>query len=748
MHAALADALGKGLDAHWLVPTVLGDEHSGKKPAQLYRKRAVHTAADHARLCKLYRPAYGLGMRTGANGIYVVDYDPPADAEARQRCEVQLAALLEPKGAGVPPPAVRTGGGGMHWHIRFPPGTPPLDGTVLWKGSAKHEEIRLLGDGGNAVLPPTLHWTGRHHEWGSGDVLPATPALLAAVEASRPASTATTGGEAGALEPVPLDMAALPASLREGLEQAGHEHDRSKGIFRAACLLRERGYAPGHALWLVTESGLPFCARAEEKGLATTAKDVLRMWAKHSDKKQAEAAADFATALPQPTDADADDELLQSLPQLPADALYGVLGEVVRAATATSEATRPGVAAATLAHFAARFGAALCIELGDERRTLPLYMLLVGPTGRGRKGTSTQLAQTLFQMLDRRLERGWGDDLLAPRQPYVPELCIVTGVASGQGLIELVRDAGDYVLRGVERHVAGVDDKRLLLDLAEFAQVFVVSAQDGSTLSMVLRDAFDGKKLQSPSRSNPVVASNAHICVLGHITLAEFRRRTVGDKRSTEVGNGMLNRFCVLYSARERLVARPTPVSEARRRELVDLLAKNVAAVFGEVAADHRSRRVHVMRLTDGAAALWVREYERLTTEHYDNDTVSELMGRREVIALSLAALLAAMNGESAVGTDALRAALAWSAYIADTNRRVFATLEQRRRAQKLRADIERVKGALAERPMTRRELRQKYSGTKLDSTSLDAALRAMLEAAPQEVEKDGQTYRLPRTAN
>lgn len=292
MRAALTHALDRGLDAHWLVPAVRGQKGTGKQPAHPYIERLVHTPADVPRLWQQHQPAYGLGMRTGRNGIGVVEVDWPADPAARERVQQELTRLLSPDSSTLPPPTVRSGGGGEHWHIRFVEDVPPPSGCVLWRGAGAHEEIRLIGVGGNAALPPTLHWSGNEYTWGDGDMLRATPALIEA--AARRTHADPTDDEAAALTAEQFDLAAVSDELRQQLEHAGTSRDRSAGVYRAVCLLRERGYAPAHALWLVTESGLPFCSRAAERGPHATAKDVLRSWRKATDKKHAEAAADFS----------------------------------------------------------------------------------------------------------------------------------------------------------------------------------------------------------------------------------------------------------------------------------------------------------------------------------------------------------------------------------------------------------------------------------------------------------------------
>jgi hypothetical protein len=78
-------------------------------------------------------------------------------------------------------------------------------------------------------------------------------------------------------------------------------------------------------------------------------------------------------------------------------------------------------------------------------------------------------------------------------------------------------DAGDGAPAG------GRDKRRLVLE-SEFAQVLKVLAREGNTLSPVIRNAWDGKTLQTIAKNTPVRARDAHIAIVGHITKDELLR--------------------------------------------------------------------------------------------------------------------------------------------------------------------------------------------------------------------------------
>src|SRR5262249_2466419 len=113
-----------------------------------------------------------------------------------------------------------------------------------------------------------------------------------------------------------------------------------------------------------------------------------------------------------------------------------------------------------------------------------LYALLVGNTSRGRKGTAAARVRELMNDVD----SAWSADRT------------VSGLSSGEGVIEVVRDEvkifdadkGDFKVVD-----PGISDKRLLVTEAEFASALAVMERAGNRLSPVARDAWDGIKLQT-----------------------------------------------------------------------------------------------------------------------------------------------------------------------------------------------------------------------------------------------------------
>ena len=93
-------------------------------------------------------------------------------------------------------------------------------------------------------------------------------------------------------------------------------------------------------------------------------------------------------------------------------------------------------------------------------------------------------------------------------------------------------------------------DPRLLVVESEFARILAVSKREGSTLSTLLRQAWDGGRLQVRSRGGTAVAEGAHLVVIGHITKPELLARVA----ESDIHGGLLNRFLIVEAERSKLL--------------------------------------------------------------------------------------------------------------------------------------------------------------------------------------------------
>ena len=149
----------------------------------------------------------------------------------------------------------------------------------------------------------------------------------------------------------------------------------------------------------------------------------------------------------------------------------------------------------------------------------------MGETDSGRKGTAAEGPRRL----------------IADADPTWRE-CIRSGLASGEGVIHHVRDrrherrrakkgeAGDIDGMVEELVDAGIEDKRLMVFESEFEQVLATKSRKDSTLSVVLRQAWDRGDLQTTSKNSPERATGALMSVLAQ---SHPRRSRLDSTRPT-----------------------------------------------------------------------------------------------------------------------------------------------------------------------------------------------------------------------
>jgi hypothetical protein len=269
------------------------------------------------------------------------------------------------------------------------------------------------------------------------------------------------------------------------------------------------------------------------------------------------------------------------------------------------------------------------VSVGADAHYLNVFAALVGQTSKGRKGTSWGCVRDLMCAAD----GAWADER------------IVNGLSSGEGLIHAVRDA--TVNRGKKGEDKvddeGVADKRLLVLEPELAATLKVASRQGNIVTAVIRQAFDGEKLQTLTRNNPQKATGAHVSMIGHITRSELLRYLT----ETEAANGFANRFLWIMVRRSKELPFGGRWGEVDTAALVGRLKSALA--FG---SSHQQ-----ITWGEGAEELWVRVYGPLSEG--GQGLLGAVTGRAEAQVVRLAALYAALDRSREIDAGHLKAALA-----------------------------------------------------------------------------------------
>lgn len=196
---------------------------------------------------------------------------------------------------------------------------------------------------------------------------------------------------------------------------------------------------------------------------------------------------------------------LPEWPELPQEAMYGLAGDIVRAIDQHTEADPVALLAQFLVAFGNAVGRGPYFTAETDRHGTNLFIVLVGVSSRGRKGTAWGHIHNLFEMVI--------PDLFQTVALDWVQNCMANGLSSGEGLIwamrdpiertEPVREKGRVVDYQVVTDDPGVLDKRLLVLESEFAAVLKVLHREGNTLSDVIRAAWDTGNLRIMTKKQP-----------------------------------------------------------------------------------------------------------------------------------------------------------------------------------------------------------------------------------------------------
>jgi Protein of unknown function (DUF3987) len=314
-------------------------------------------------------------------------------------------------------------------------------------------------------------------------------------------------------------------------------------------------------------------------------------------------------------------------------ALHGPAGEFVERTAPHTEADPIALLTQFLVAFGAAAGRNVHYEVEATRHHLNEFVVLVGPSGKGRKGSSWDHVEALLDHAD----------------PFFLERCLSSGLSSGEGLIWEVRDPVD----GQDR---GASDKRRLILESEFAQVLKVLAREGNTLSPVVRNAWDGKTLQTMAKNSPVRARGGHVAIIGHITKDELLRFVTG----TELANGFFNRFLAIAVQRSKEL----PFGGRLAGDALERVREATLTALRFAALPRR------LDFDDDARDRWIEVYGPLSRG--DEGLLGAATRRAEAHVVRLAALYATLDCSDTISLPHLEAALAVWRYSLDSARWIF----------------------------------------------------------------------------
>lgn len=388
-------------------------------------------------------------------------------------------------------------------------------------------------------------------------------------------------------------------------------------------------------------------------------------------------------------------------------AFYGLAGDVVRAIDPHTEADPMATLITFLIGFGNLIGDNAHFMAGARKHPCRIFAVVVGESGKGRKGASLGNVRLLFRAVDPTWERDH----------------ITTGISSGEGLIYAVRDEVikkipifegegkdkeiiDYEYKIIDE---GIEDKRLFVIEEEFGKTLRAAKRQGNTVSAIIRELWDSGSPRTLTK-NPIKTTAAHVSILGQITPEELKREVC----DVDLVNGLANRFLWLMVERSKIL--PSG-GFFHRIDVAPLIKKIKAAV-------EFARRTGEMTRDKEAEKLWEKVYEPLSTGV--KGIVGSVTSRAEAQSMRLACLYALLDQSSEIKVIHLKAALELWNYCFKSARFIFGNAEvlENKNAKKLLDELrkwkEEGKGGMTRTEVSREVFKGNVSKQELDSIFKD----------------------------
>ena len=391
--------------------------------------------------------------------------------------------------------------------------------------------------------------------------------------------------------------------------------------------------------------------------------------------------------------------------------LYGLVGEIAKSGSDTTEANSYAIAAAAIGYLGVAVGRGPYMSVGNTWHHARAFMLHVGRSGEGRKGDAVSLVRRIHHRLH---------ELSPDHAPQVHS----GGLSSREGLVFLIHDG----YKEGKEEVEAILDKRLLVIESEFVNVLHQGKRDGNTLSAALRDCWDGVSLKPATKTNRLWASNPHVGMLAAITPGELR----ACMASRDLTNGFANRFLPFWAERTKLL----PFPKATPADEVDRLARKVLEVLEFCQASRWAERdVLRVELSPEAASRWAQLYNGELSDRSHGERINALVERRAPMLLRLAMLFALTDCTATVEARHIEAAVAWVRYSVESVKFIFGSAQDEHETREVNDTAQKILAFIGKnKRVTRTQITRDCFQGNINKTQIDAALDELLTANPARI--------------
>ena len=386
-------------------------------------------------------------------------------------------------------------------------------------------------------------------------------------------------------------------------------------------------------------------------------------------------------------------------PKIDYKAFYGYTRDFVEKAVRRSEADPVAVLITFLTRFGVECGSNKYLYISDTKHFPRIFSVIVGPSAKARKGTSSQPVLRLF-----------GEGFSTRHSPGP--------LSSGEGIVYHVRDAvGNWSVdteTGEKNWVEkdpGVEDKRLFILDEEFGSALSVMKREGNTLSSIIRTAWDSGTIEPLTKYNKIKTTNAHIGIVTHTNLVELLQKMNNE----HAHSGFANRFLWCCARRQKMVAFPEPIPDYELNEMRDELIIKFKQI----------QKFNTLEYDNSFKTMWNDIYPHLAKDH--PGYTGCIINRCEAQVIRLSMIYALLDVQNIIEKKHLESALALWKYCEDSAKFIF--------SKQSNPYSRRILASLKDGPKTATEIYRNTLGCNVKSGEIQEILTDLISQKLIEVE-------------
>lgn len=660
---------------------ILPVQKKGKRPIlDNWTESASSDPDEVKRMLSRHKGNIGVACGPGSN-LAVIDVDLPHGEETLAKLEAELGKLPETL-------TQRTGGGGRQLFFRYPQGVT-IKNSAGENGKGLGVNVDVRGDGGQCVLPPSIHPSGRTYAWITKGVPPADlpPAWVERLKAKKPdrpqprAATPTTrGGEMppyvqAAIDDELVAAATAPQNTRnDTLNRAAFSIGQWAGSgYLCEEEARNRLYQAAVQSGLVADDGEHQVHKTISSGLSGGMREPRQVPPSTASRPSSPhgQTADAADGSEEVTPEES--RILPPPPPVPLEAFPAEVAAMLEEASEAFTVPLQIPAACFLSLLSCLVGRARLICLKESwREAGNLWLAVVAQSGMGK----SPLISAFFNVVDRLeyeakktfdAEYAEYEDLLLERQTQrahnarakargkeldagpvsLPDEPAQRQVTADDVTVEALGE----ILKANPKGVLWLKDELsgMLFDLDKY------SSNGGGGTKARLLSSYDCKRWKTNRTSNPkrnIDIPKACVGIFGGIQPGMLTKAFEAGAGGTDEESGFLPRFIFIRAVTEA----PGYWSERTfSRASMDLLDAIAAALWlWDIEYDTEGLEVErIVPVSRQAKALYVQWYNVIAEEAFISDNaalLAKLRGQAQRICLLLHSLDAALAGNDGMG--------------------------------------------------------------------------------------------------